>query len=78
MGPAGARVSAGMLIDKAGCKGMRVGGATVSERHGNFFTARRGCTAADILALIDDVRDKVLQTFGVTLETEVVIWRREM
>ncbi len=78
IGPAGARVSAGMLIDKAGCKGMSVGGATVSERHGNFFTARRGCTAADIIALIDAVRDKVLQTFGVTLETEVVIWRREM
>lgn len=76
IGPAGARVSAGMLIDKAGCKGMTVGGATVSDRHANFFTASRACTATDIITLIDNVRDKVLQTFGVPLETEVVIWRR--
>ncbi len=78
VGPAGARVSAGMLIDLAGCKGMTVGSAKVSERHGNFLTATRSGEgkAADMLRLIDQVRDAVAQKFGVVLETEVVIWRR--
>lgn len=76
IGPAGARVSAGLLIDKAGCKGMTVGSARVSDRHGNFLIAAKGGSAADMLRLIDQVRDKVAQTFQVELETEVVIWRR--
>lgn len=72
----GARVSAGKLIDEAGCKGWTVRGARVSEVHANFIVAGPGATAADVLRLIDQVRDRVRLDSGVELETEVVIWRR--
>lgn len=75
VGVPGARVSAGLLIDRAGGKGMRSGGAEVSTQHANFIVAKRGCTARDVMTLIDQVRAKVLDTFGVALETEVVVWR---
>lgn len=71
---AGSQVSAGMLIDKAGCKGMRVGGAEVSPQHGNFVTTAPGATAAHVLTLMRQVRAKVQAAFGVTLEPEVVVW----
>ena len=72
---AGTRVSAGMLIDKAGCKGMTVGGATVSTQHGNFlYASSPACTATDLITLMRQVRDKVKATFDVTLQNEVVIW----
>ncbi len=74
VGAAGARVSAGMLIDRAGCKGMSVGGATVSDRHANFFLAGPGCTATDLITLMRTVRARVAERFGVTLEPEVVVW----
>jgi UDP-N-acetylmuramate dehydrogenase len=73
---AGQRVSAGMLIDRAGCKGLRIGSAAVSAVHGNFLTAARGGRAGDVIALMDEVRRRVLDRFGVLLENEVVIWRR--
>lgn len=76
IGPAGARVSAGKLIDRAGCKGLRAGGAQVSNYHANFFTTTRGATAADIIALMDQVERRVLEQFGVRLEREVVVWER--
>jgi UDP-N-acetylmuramate dehydrogenase len=76
VGVPGARVSAGLLIDRAGGKGMRVGGAQVSERHANFITAKKGCTARDVMRLMEALRAKVRDTFGVTLEEEVVVWRR--
>lgn len=72
----GERVSAGMLIDRSGCKGMTVGGARVSEVHANFIVTDAGCTARDVIALMDRVRDEVEQRQGVTLEPEVVLWRR--
>ena len=72
----GERVSAGRLIDKAGLKGERAGGATVSERHGNFITVEPGATAADVLTLIDRVRARVASETGVELERELVVWRR--
>jgi UDP-N-acetylmuramate dehydrogenase len=78
IGAAGQRVSAGMLIDRAGCKGMTIGTASVSEQHGNFLTASKGGKADDVLALIRAVRAKVAERFGVTLETEVVIWGAEL
>lgn len=77
VGPPGARVSAGLLIDRAGGKGATVGGANVSDRHANFITARRGCTAKDVLTLIDQLQARVRDKFGITLEPEVVIWRRK-
>ncbi len=72
----GLRVSAGMLIDKAGCKGLRSGGACVSERHANFIVTAPGAKARDVITLMDLVTDRVRSEFGVTLTPEVVVWRR--
>ncbi len=79
-GEAGQRVSAGMLIDRAGCKGLAVGTAKVSDKHANFVvtpsTPGVGKTR-DVIALIAEVQRRVQDRFGVELEPEVVIWRRE-
>ncbi|WP_207708966.1 UDP-N-acetylmuramate dehydrogenase [Heliomicrobium undosum] len=64
-------LSAGRLIDEAGMKGFAIGGAQVSERHANFIVNRGGATAADVLALIDTVRARVLATCGIELKSEV-------
>ncbi len=64
--------SAGRLIDEAGLKGWRVGGAVVSEKHANFIVNDRRGTAADVRALGDHVRDEIDRRFGVRLEHEVV------
>lgn len=64
---------AGKLIEDAGLKGYRVGGAMVSEKHCGFVINYDNATATDVLQLIDDVRDKVRQQFGVELEPEVKI-----
>ncbi|QDT16374.1 UDP-N-acetylmuramate dehydrogenase [Alienimonas californiensis] len=66
--------SAGDLIERAGLKGTRVGGAEVSDRHGNFIVTGEGARSADVLRLIDLCRDTVLQRTGVELETELRIW----
>lgn len=73
---AGARVSAGMLIDKAGCKGLRLGTASVSPVHGNFLTADEGGHARDAIGLMEEVQRRVHDRFGVSLEREVVVWTR--
>jgi UDP-N-acetylmuramate dehydrogenase len=67
-------MSAGMLIDQCGLKGEKVGGAEVSERHANFFVAKPGASAKDVLQLIDVVRNRVAEKMGVELETEIEIW----
>ena len=64
---------AGALIEQAGLKGRRVGGAQVSEKHAGFIVNVGDATAADILALIGVVQDEVEARFGVRLETEVRI-----
>lgn len=66
--------SAGAMIDQAGLKGVRCGGAYVSERHANFILAQPGCTAADVRRLMDIIRDRVEERFGTRLEPEVEIW----
>lgn len=76
IGQAGARISAGMLIDRAGCKGVRTGGATVSEEHANFLVTEPGATAGDVVALMNLVAGRVHDAFGVTLDREVVVWER--
>jgi UDP-N-acetylmuramate dehydrogenase len=68
--PAGA--SAGALIEAAGLKGRRVGGAEVSALHANFIVTTPGATAADVAAVIELVRDEVLRVSGVALHPEVV------
>ena len=64
--------AAGALIDRAGLKGAREGGAWVSEKHANFIVAERGATAADVRRLAERVRSAVAERFGVTLRYEVV------
>lgn len=76
-GEVGSRVSAGMLIDLAGCKGLRVGGAEVSRGHANFLVTHPGATASDVIRLMEEVERRVLDRFGVRLEREVVVWRRD-
>ncbi len=66
--------SAGELIDAAGLKGTRIGGAVVSDRHANFIIAELECTSEDILRLIDLVREQVLQRMGMELELALEIW----
>lgn len=72
----GRLVSAGQLIDRAGLKGYSIGGATISERHANFFTADPGTSADDIIALIDHSARVVAEQLGYELVREVVVWRR--
>lgn len=62
---------AGKLIQEAGLRGFRVGGAQVSEKHCGFVINKDNATAADIVALMDRVSEEVMQEFGVTLEPEV-------
>ena len=64
--------SAGALIDRAGLKGTREGGATVSEKHANFIVIDRKGTAADVRRLMDRVRAAVLESAGVELVPEIV------
>lgn len=68
---------AGKLIEDAGLKGYRVGGAAVSEKHSGFVVNTGGATAKDVKTLIDDVRKKVKHNFGVELEREVKYIGRE-
>lgn len=76
IGPRGEHVSAGLLIDRAGCKGQAVGGASVSRRHANFVVTEPGARARDVIELMEQTRRRVHDAFGVALEPEVVIWRR--
>ena len=66
---------AAALIDQCGLKGLTVGGAQVSEKHAGFVINRGGATCADILSLVDRVREEVLRQTGVELEMEVRILR---
>jgi UDP-N-acetylmuramate dehydrogenase len=71
--PAGG--SAGRMIDELGLKGHRVGDAMVSDRHANFFVNAANASCADMLRLIDDVRERVRVAFGMELENEVIFWK---
>jgi UDP-N-acetylmuramate dehydrogenase len=64
---------AARLIEAAGLKGYRIGGAMVSPKHANFIVSSEGCLAADIEALIQTLQQKVQQQFGILLELEVRI-----
>ncbi len=67
--------SAGRLVEAAGLKGHRVGGAAVSATHANFVETTPGARADDVLRLVEEVRAEVARTTGVELATEVVILR---
>ena len=62
--------SAGRLIDAAGCKGLRIGTAYVSEKHANFIQVDHGGNSEDVAALIEEVRNQVFEKFGIELECE--------
>lgn len=67
--------SAGALIDRAGMKGLQIGGAVVSEKHANFIIAQKNCKSDDILRLIDTVKKRVKEQFDIDLELELEIWK---
>jgi len=66
-------IPAGKLIDELGLKGLRVGGAVVSQEHGNFIINEGKATAKDVLELIELIRERVRRERGMELETEVEI-----
>jgi len=66
-------IPAGRLIDELGLKGARVGGAVVSDVHGNFIVNEGNATARDVLGLIDAIKERARAARGVELETEVEI-----
>lgn len=68
---------AGKLIEEAGLKGYQIGGAKISEMHGNFIVNAGNATANDVLALIQHVKDTIKQLFDVQMETEVEIIGRK-
>jgi len=67
-------LSAGALVEQAGLKGTRIGGAEISDRHANFAVVDENAKSGDVLQLIDLARTKVAEQFGVDLELEIEIW----
>jgi UDP-N-acetylmuramate dehydrogenase len=67
-------MSAGAMIDRAGLKGTKIGGAVVSEKHANFITAEEGCKSSDVIKLIEKIQKAVKEKFDVELELEIQIW----
>lgn len=65
--------SAGRLIEQAGLKGRRVGGAEISSRHANYIVNLGGASSSDVLSLVEIARGEVLRQFGVELELEVCV-----
>ncbi len=68
---------AGKLIEDAGLKGYQIGGAKISEMHGNFIVNAGNATAKDVLDLIQFIKDTILNSYGVKIETEVEIVGRQ-
>ncbi len=68
---------AGQLVESAGLKGYQIGGAKISEMHGNFIVNAGGATAQDVLDLIAYVKKTILEKYDVTMETEVEIIGRK-
>jgi UDP-N-acetylmuramate dehydrogenase len=66
------------MIEELGLKGVRVGGARLSEKHSNWIVNEGGATAKDVLALIGLIRDKVKEATGIRLETEVKVVGEEL
>ncbi len=73
LGPGNHGTSAGWLIEQVGMKGVKVGDAVISEKHGNFFINQGSASSEDILKLVEMAKQKVKEKFGVDLELEVKI-----
>jgi UDP-N-acetylmuramate dehydrogenase len=67
-------LSAGALIDRAGLKGKRVGGAYVSDKHANFILVDAGAKASDVMKLVNIIRETVYKKSEVYLELEIEVW----
>ena len=67
------KISAGWLVEQSGMKGIQVGQAKVSERHGNFIVNLGGATAMDVLTLVEQIKEKVYNTCGIEIEEEIQI-----
>lgn len=65
--------AAGRLIDVTGLRGLRHGGARVSEKHANFIVTEPGATAGDVLAVLEEVRRRVADEHGIELVSELVV-----
>jgi UDP-N-acetylenolpyruvoylglucosamine reductase len=63
--------TAGQLLEAAGCRGLRIGGASFSAKHANFVENHGEATTADVIALMAEGRRRVMERFGVELEPEV-------
>jgi UDP-N-acetylmuramate dehydrogenase len=74
--PRAAGMTAGQLLEAAGCRGLAVGGARFSSKHANFVDNDGSATTADVLALMAEGRRRVLERFGVELEPEVQVLGR--
>lgn len=68
---------AGKLIEESGLKGYSIGGAKISEMHGNFIVNAGNATANDVLSLIQHIKDIIKEKHGITMETEVEIIGRK-
>jgi len=68
---------AGRLVESAGLKGHQIGGAKISEMHGNFIVNTGNATAEDVLTLIQHVKDTILSLYDIRMETEVEIIGRK-
>lgn len=66
-------LSAGYLIDQAGLRGKRIGGAQFSSQHANFIVTKQGTRASDVLQLIALAKKKVAEKFGITLKEEIIL-----
>jgi UDP-N-acetylmuramate dehydrogenase len=64
---------AGRIVERAGCKGKRIGGAEISAKHANFIVNRGGATAADFLALMELARERVWKQTQIMLEPELKV-----
>lgn len=67
------KIPAGWLVEQVGMKGVRIGKAQVSDKHGNFILNTGGATASDVLQLIAVIKEKVYNTFGIELKEEIQI-----
>lgn len=65
--------SAGRLLEAAGLKGTRLGGAEIAKKHANYIVNLGGASSADVLGLVEIARERVFNEFGITLELEVQI-----
>jgi len=65
--------SAGQLLDAAGCRGLRIGGAGLAEKHANFVENKDDATTAEVVAVMTEARRKVEEKFGILLEPEVQV-----